>query len=211
MRKAFDILCCSCKIGPRQTNCLSPKPSHYGGSEMARKYHTKTCLFCNKTFIPINAYDNFCCLSHKFWLHVIIKSDNKCWEWGRSKTSSGYGQLRFRGKAYSAHRAAWEITYGEIPNGYCVCHHCDNPRCCNPTHLFLGTLYDNAHDMINKGRRKSDKGELNPMSKLTVEKVLYIRDRISKGHVQKDIAHDLGISPIAVSNIKHKTRWAHVL
>jgi len=78
--------------------------------------------------------------------------------WMRSRSNpSGYGQVGIvDGKLIRAHRLAWELTNGWIPNGLYVCHHCDNPPCCNPAHLFLGTQADNMSDMVKKRRQQRD-------------------------------------------------------
>jgi len=88
-----------------------------------------------------------------FWSKVIIKGPDDCWEWSARKNNKGYGifsPLKYR----SAHRTSWFIKHGEIPKGMYVCHHCDNPSCVNPSHLFLGTAMDNFKDAVNKGRIK---------------------------------------------------------
>lgn len=81
-----------------------------------------------------------------------------CWEWqGQTGGTSPYGQIKKFGKFVGTHRLSYELCRGEIPEGMVVCHHCDNPICINPDHLFLGTMKDNMHDMINKGRRVQGK------------------------------------------------------
>lgn len=93
-------------------------------------------------------------LDVRFWAKVA-KGDG-CWEWTASRNSLGYGNIRVERKRFVAHRVAWALTYGPIPDGLFVCHHCDNPPCCRPDHLFLGTHADNMADMVAKGRcRKS--------------------------------------------------------
>jgi hypothetical protein len=74
-----------------------------------------------------------------------------CLEWQRGRRK-GYGVLRFEGQNHLAHRAAWAVANGPIPTGLCVLHKCDNPKCINPDHLFLGTIADNCHDRHAKGR-----------------------------------------------------------
>lgn len=115
----------------------------------------------------------------RFWDNVN-KTFN-CWEWMTS-TTYGYGQTFYKGKNSRAHRVSWELTYGEIPDGLCVLHKCDNPRCVNPDHLFLGTQKDNIHDMMRKGRKPIPvylRGEDSHLSKLTWDKVDTIR-RLNK-------------------------------
>ncbi|MBP8196936.1 MAG: HNH endonuclease [Chromatiaceae bacterium] len=89
----------------------------------------------------------------KFWDRVV-RTDG-CWQWKGAKKASGYGKLSpSAGVFLVAHRIAWEIHNGPIPEGLFVCHHCDNPECTNPEHLFLGTPQDNMDDKVRKGRWK---------------------------------------------------------
>ncbi len=85
------------------------------------------------------------------WRHVA-KGDG-CWEWQAQRDKDGYGRIERVGRVFRAHRAAYELAYGPIPDGLQVCHTCDNPPCIRPDHLFLGTSRDNWQDSIDKGRR----------------------------------------------------------
>jgi hypothetical protein len=85
-----------------------------------------------------------------FWAKVDVSDSASCWPWTGHRDARGYGRTTKR--STTAHRVAWEVTHGEIPAGLFVCHRCDNPPCCNPAHLFLGTAGDNARDMAAKGR-----------------------------------------------------------
>ena len=89
-------------------------------------------------------------LETRFWKKVAFGSEDVCWLWLGSKQR--YGVFYNSRHNYRAHRIAWILTYGPIPDGLLVCHHCDNPPCCNPKHLFLGTSSDNARDSVAKGR-----------------------------------------------------------
>jgi hypothetical protein len=91
------------------------------------------------------------------WRDRVIVEPNGCWLWPGAAIR-GYGVIRRDGKNQRLNRVAWEETNGPIPDGLCVCHVCDNPSCCNPGHLFLGTVTDNNRDMIAKGRSKSASG-----------------------------------------------------
>lgn len=86
----------------------------------------------------------------RFFRKVEVTSH--CWEWTGSKTDRGYGKIIVEKKQCKAHRVSWVIYNGEIPNDLHVCHHCDNPGCVNPVHLFLGTNNDNIQDKVKKGR-----------------------------------------------------------
>lgn len=84
-------------------------------------------------------------------------NERGCWEWcGYCNNLTGYGQMRWDGKTEGAHRVMYKLTIGEIPQGLCVLHHCDNPKCVNPKHLYLGTYKDNARD--REVRRRSNRG-----------------------------------------------------
>ncbi len=87
-----------------------------------------------------------------FWESLEI-IDGGCWEWTKCRNNRGYGRVQWEGRARMAHRVAWELICGEIPEGVFVCHSCDNRICCKPDHLFLGTHEDNMADMMAKGRK----------------------------------------------------------
>lgn len=86
----------------------------------------------------------------RFW-DKVHKTET-CWEWSGQRTAQGYGRIKIGLQPVVAHRWMWEQEYGPIPDGTLVCHHCDNPPCVRPEHLFLGTHADNAHDRNYKGR-----------------------------------------------------------
>lgn len=114
------------------------------------------------------------------------KVSNSCWLWTSGKTKFGYGTLRNNlGKQERAHRIAYALYVGEIPDGLLVLHKCDVPACVNPEHLFLGTYKDNSVDMINKGRggqiNNNFSGHLNPNAKLTIEDKNFIENSLLTG------------------------------
>lgn len=98
-----------------------------------------------------------------FWAHVEQGDPDKCWFWNGTQNGAGYGSLSCNGKSVMAHRFSYALHNGDIPSGIVVMHLCDNPLCCNPNHLELGTYKDNAYDAIRKGRFVSNgKGIMTP-------------------------------------------------
>ena len=117
-------------------------------------------------------------LEYRLWDNVLV-TDKECWEWQGATHESGYGILTVAGgKTKSTHRLAYELHYGDIPEGLMVLHKCNNRICINPDHLYVGTHNDNMNDMADSNNLK---GELNPMSILTEENVreIKISDKIS--------------------------------
>jgi hypothetical protein len=115
-----------------------------------------------------------------------------CLEFQGFLNNRGYGQIGVGGKLVYAHRAMWIAHNGEISEGMCVCHHCDNPACCNIEHLFLGTLQDNSLDMVRKGRNKVFSGEDSQASSITFEECQEIRAAYAGGETIYSIARRYG-------------------
>jgi len=132
-----------------------------------------------------------------------------CWHW-TAGANKGYGVLSINGKWQFAHRFSYELAHGPIPEDLCVCHTCDNPACCNPRHLFLGTLADNIHDAARKKRMAS--GEKNSHAKLTEPEVRQIRDEYNAGLASgRTIAKRHGIDNTTVYDIINRKSWKHVV
>lgn len=134
-----------------------------------------------------------------------------CWEWVGGTHRFGYGASLWQGKSVNIHRLVYEHYVGPIPGKMFVCHRCDNPRCCNPAHLFLGTAADNTRDMMNKGRHRVCRGEDRPNAKLTAEDVRAIRLRWERGGVsQAELGREYGVSQTVISFAVKRWTWRHV-
>lgn len=144
----------------------------------------------------------------KFWRRVG-KSEG-CWEWQGSRHPQGHGYATPPGtrRVSYAHRVAWIITNGPIPDGLEVCHKCDNPPCVRPDHLFLGTHKDNMHDAISKGRHRN--GERCKQSKLTEADVRLLRQHRASGGSVRALAREMGWNYSAARNAANGTNWKHV-
>lgn len=140
----------------------------------------------------------------------LLVVENGCWEYQGALNDKGYGNFPFEGRVLKAHRASWELHYGVIPIGLNVCHKCDNPSCCNPGHLFLGTLEDNTQDMLNKGRRIHGVGSTNSFAVLNEEKVMEIKRLSSLGVSRPELAYKFGVSIATIKNIRQGRTWSHV-
>jgi hypothetical protein len=152
----------------------------------------------------------------------VVVTDDGCWHWQKAvfrdsrPPQSRYGLITAvignRRRAALAHRVSYEAFVGPIPPGMCVLHKCDNPPCCNPSHLFLGTPADNTKDCIKKNRRHSTAGEFNGNSKLSTSDVLTIRRMYWVFKIpQKRIAADFGLYISRVNLIVRGLAWSHAL
>lgn len=143
-----------------------------------------------------------------FWSRVEPDLNSGCWIWSGSFANNGYGRIDIAGRRVSAHRLAYEVTFGTIPAGMCVCHRCDTPACVNPDHLFLGSNADNVADKVAKGR--TARGEGAGRAKLTEDQVKEIRSL--RGTLsQSQIAKHFGIIQPHVSSIMTGRAWAESL
>jgi HNH endonuclease len=186
---------------------------------VCKSQHVKVAKECSVKCSILNRYD-------------IV---NECWEWTGKVGKNGYGTVvkAENGKKMHllAHRESYKIFKGEIPTSLNVCHTCDNRKCINPDHLWIGTAKDNIQDAILKGRMKKTtgykhteenkakfklrkrpmtKGELSPLSKLKDQDVIEIRRMIKENITQTDIAKKYGVTQSVISRIKDREVWNHV-
>jgi len=153
----------------------------------------------------------------RFWLHVEPAAKEDCWLWKAARSKTGYGIISVGKKRTRAHRFSWEIHFGSIPQGLCVCHHCDVRHCVNPNHLFVGTKRDNSRDMAAKGRAgpqvhpASYRGERSPNARLREVDVRDIRRRLAAGESQTSIALDYEVGKTQINNIATSRTWSWML
>lgn len=138
----------------------------------------------------------------RFWSMVDKGEDDDCWIWKGHRSPFGYGEFRAGGRKLTAHRYAWALSNGPIPDNLKACHRCDNPSCVNPSHLFLGTQTENMADCTRKGRHAA---------KLTPDEVREIRALYETGGLtQKEIGSRYGVTQAAIHWIVVGRNWAHV-
>ena len=136
-----------------------------------------------------------------FWAGVNIKGPDDCWEWTRYVGKNGYGKSSWEGKSREAHRLAYELSNGPIETGFVIKHSCNNPICCNPKHLVLGT--PDGHLVRT--------GVANASARLTEKDVLEIRHLIGFGSkTLTSIARQYSVSLNTISDIKHYKTWKHL-
>lgn len=146
----------------------------------------------------------------RFWSKVDIRGADQCWLWKAGIFKPyGYGAFYFDGKNTHASRFAFMATNGPIPDEMtCVCHKCDNPLCCNPNHLFLGTMDDNVKDCVKKGRNDCPRGETHALAVLTWDKVKEIRQRYIPWVVsQYQLAKEYGVSRSQIERVVAHQDW----
>jgi len=148
--------------------------------------------------------NQFSSLRERFDAQYEPVTESGCWIWTGSLSSRGYGTIKHKYKTKSAHRVSYELHHGEIQEGKVVCHKCDNPSCVNPSHLYAGTLSDNARDKVKRNRCNPTRGTKNPRAKLNNEQVLTIFRSKENGSI---LADAYGVSRTTVSEIKSGRKW----
>ncbi len=164
--------------------------------------------------------------SDKFWEKVTLGAESECWQWTGARFHFGHGVVYVVGRKSPdrAHRVAWTLTHGPIPEKMCVLHRCDNPPCCNPAHLFLGTKSDNSKDRDTKGRQASGarsgrytKPESNVigarngralLTEIAVKNIRLLRNDF--GATLLSLAKQFGVSTSVIHRVASRQSWRHV-
>lgn len=138
--------------------------------------------------------------TERFWQHVDVRREGECWHWLGTLSPQGYGTLSVEGTTHRAHRISFVVQHGPIPEGLFVCHRCDNKRCVNPFHLFLGTPKQNSGDAQRKGL----------LCRVPVERLRLVHELIERGAPKTSIARLLGMGRSTVIAIA-QGKWAHLV
>ena len=185
----------------------------YGVNGMCQKHYRKWKRFSDSYVIGSGKTLGAKYSKHgpeiKHMLCTNTQYNGDCLEWTGYIASNGYGRLSINSLPALVHRIAWEIANGPVPEGLCVCHHCDNPRCIFPGHLFISDAKGNQVDCIQKGRSKclSFKGERHLKAKLTEEQIMEIRASNEQG---KALAERYGVAQTTISDIQKGKSWQHL-
>lgn len=172
---------------------------------MSRTRQFIVCLYC-KSFInlPKKNQRHYCSDACRFWDKVQKLGPDECWNWTAGKSNQGYGHFKYKKHLINAHRFAWSLTHGPVPDNLDVLHTCDNESCCNPSHLFLGSQSDNMIDMVKKGRHR------NKFQQLTEQQVKAIKVELTEGTLQRIIAQKYGVVRETITGINIGRSWSHV-
>lgn len=154
------------------------------------------------------------CPVERFKEKVLFRDEKQCWEWTANKNNKGYGMFRPGGTANKilAHRFSYEINVGPVPKGKVVCHKCDNPSCVNPNHLFVGTMKENLHDMIRKGRSYHPpmSGTKNGNAILKEKDISEIRALHKNSVPIRIIAAEFKVKPCTIYDVLRGRSWNHI-
>ena len=146
--------------------------------------------------------------AERFWDKVRGHGPDGCWEWIGAQTEDGYGRFRIGRGKYYAHRLAYLLWHGNLPEDLLVMHACDNPPCCNPRHLRLGTADENIQDRVSKGRSRGPRGQRHGSVKLSENDVRGIRGFLRSGWPHTSIARLFDVSLSTIADIANGKTWA---
>lgn len=204
--KEIDVFTKNCFLCNKEYQCRKDKLE-------TSKYCSKHCLLTAAGRISrekqLATWNSQSLLEVKQEMQIALErffnKNDGCWNWIGAKRVGNrlpYGKFTFRGKNYNAHKAAWLVYKGEMPEDKLVLHTCDNASCVNPDHLYLGTALDNQRDKLKRGRCK--------VEKLTIEQVKEIREAFRNGVRSDYLANKYGVSNVTIHNIKYRKTWKDI-
>ena len=167
-----------------------------------------------QSVIPSSGCGLFCggdamTCEERFWAKVHIRGPDDCWPW-LGCGDGRYGKFWSGSRQERAHRYSYQLRFGSVPNGLCVCHHCDNPRCVNPAHLFVGTMLDNMRDAASKGRMAV--GVQHGRTTLNADQVREIRGSYVRWSTPlRELALRFGVSIGTIYKIVKRRTWRQVI
>jgi HNH endonuclease len=203
IRVGFNLRCKSCWLKKvtlyRKANADKVRAYHKEYAKRKRATPISACEICTN---PCSRKKNGFTCSEKFRLLSNVQVTENCWLWKGGVDICGYGSTNFKGSRKArAHRVAYELFKEPIPKGMLVLHRCDNPSCCNPDHLFVGTQKDNKKDQASKDRIGW---------KLKAADVIEIKKLRASGMVMRAIANLYKVGESTISHIINGRKWKHV-
>lgn len=180
-----------------------------------KRLFSKRCRYCSTPFISSASKQTHCSphCTLRSRLTSLRADKDICWEWPGARNVGSYGVIRVDGRFCLTHRLAYEAFVGPIVDSLYVCHSCDNPPCCNPRHLLLGTHQDNMDDMTKRGRRAPlprPIGIFHHRARLTPIAVKCIRKQVATGQSMRSLSRQFDVSPETIRKVVRLVTWTHV-